>query len=48
MIQQINFIVNWKKIRDAEYSNAQQLAQNPSAVIVGQFTDLDTVLFVAR
>ncbi len=48
MIQQINFIVAWKAIRDAAYQSALAHRANPSYAFVSTYNEFDTILFVIR
>lgn len=48
MIQQVNFIVAWKAIRDAAYQNALAHLDNPSYAYVSTYNELDTILFLIR
>jgi hypothetical protein len=48
MIQQVNFIVTWKAIRDAGYENAVAHWKDPSYAFVGTYNDLDTTVSLIR
>lgn len=48
MVQQINYIVAWKAIRDAAYQSAMIHWTNPSYAFVSTYNELDTILFLIR
>jgi hypothetical protein len=48
MIQQINYIVAWKAIKDAAWESTLAHLANPSYAFIGTYNELDTILFLIR
>lgn len=48
MIQQINYIIAWKAIKDAAHQLAKDGPTNPSYAFVTTYNEFDTILFLIR
>lgn len=48
MIQQINYIIAWKAIKEAAYLNAVARQRNQSYAFITTYNELDTIVFLIR